>query len=272
MIRLGRELWRLQFSEASVSLHQDRTRVVEPVTNLTPTHSILCSTSTCIRRLASLSQLGVATIGEGATYLNALAVEFMCTFVLSMAMLNLFRAQDTVRSDGIGGGIADLAPETSRGEDAEPRASVNPIVVGMLLLVLQVVAAPVSGASLNPAKTLGTAVWAVTTRGGAGSVWIEQWIYWLGPLLGALAAALCSFSAESQRGWHNKPGAGQGGPSAARAFTALRESKFGGGDESADSGHDQEDDGGGIAQTPGGVHHRDMGVLSNGLFGKSRSV
>ena len=164
-------------------------------------------------RLAPLSQLGVATIGEGATHLNALVVEFMCTMILSMAMLHLFRAQDTVGSDGVGGSIADLVPETTKGEDAEPRASLNSIVIGLLLLVLQIVAAPVSGASLNPAKTFGTAVWSVATSNGVGSVWMEQWIYWLGPTLGATAAAFFASLGETEsdgmvfREW----GAGTGG-------------------------------------------------------------
>ncbi|GFO02404.1 reverse transcriptase [Plakobranchus ocellatus] len=47
--------------------------------------------------------------------------------------------------------------------------------------------ASISGASLNPARSLGPAV-AVTTYDS--SVWDDHWLYWVGPGLGALLAVL----------------------------------------------------------------------------------
>jgi aquaporin Z len=53
---------------------------------------------------------------------------------------------------------------------------------GTLVAVLVFVGAPVSGTSLNPARSLGPAL--------AGHVWTWLWIYLLAPMLGALLAAL----------------------------------------------------------------------------------
>lgn len=39
-----------------------------------------------------------------------------------------------------------------------------------------------TGASMNPARTLGTAF--------ATNIWSAHWVYWAGPILGGIAAAL----------------------------------------------------------------------------------
>jgi aquaporin Z len=49
--------------------------------------------------------------------------------------------------------------------------------------------APISGTSTNPARSFGPAI--------ISGVWQGWWIYWVGPLLGTLAAILaCSFLAQ----------------------------------------------------------------------------
>jgi aquaporin Z len=55
------------------------------------------------------------------------------------------------------------------------------VFVGLTIVVFVFFVAPVSGTSLNPARTLGPAV--------VGSHYLALWLYLLGPPLGALAAA-----------------------------------------------------------------------------------
>ena len=61
----------------------------------------------------------------------------------------------------------------------------TPFVIPFLYAVMVPLEAPISGTSTNPARTLGPAL--ISGR------WDGWWIYWLGPMLGALMAILvCS--------------------------------------------------------------------------------
>ena len=61
----------------------------------------------------------------------------------------------------------------------------TPFVIPFLYAVMVPLEAPISGTSTNPARTLGPAL--ISGR------WDGWWIYWLGPMLGALIAILvCS--------------------------------------------------------------------------------
>ena len=55
------------------------------------------------------------------------------------------------------------------------------LFAGALVMTYIVVEAPISGMSLNPARTLGSAV--------AAGAWPDLWVYFTAPPLGMLAAA-----------------------------------------------------------------------------------
>ena len=57
-----------------------------------------------------------------------------------------------------------------------------PMAIGLAVLVDNLVGIPLTGASMNPARSFGPAV--------VANVWSDHWIYWLGPLIGAGVAAL----------------------------------------------------------------------------------
>ncbi len=66
----------------------------------------------------------------------------------------------------------------------DPRGMANlaPIAIGLAVLVDHLVGLPLTGASMNPARSFGPAL--------VADAWSDHWVYWLGPLSGGGLAAL----------------------------------------------------------------------------------
>ena len=94
---------------------------------------------------------------EGVSAFRALAVEAMITFVLVFVIM-------AVATD-----------------DRVPSAAIAPIAVGFALAIGVFIAGPVTGGAVNPARALGPML-------VAGKL-TSFWLYVLGPILGAVAAA-----------------------------------------------------------------------------------
>jgi len=69
--------------------------------------------------------------------------------------------------------------------DKRTRVSYAPVAIGLALTTLLVVTIPITNGSLNPARSLASAVFA-----GDGELWKQQWVFWVAPLLGAAIAGL----------------------------------------------------------------------------------
>jgi len=76
--------------------------------------------------------------------------------------------------------VGKVAPLAGGGEYGPGK--LTPFAVGMTILVLHTVGIPLTGASMNPARSFGPAVIA--------GCWENHWVYWLGPLFGSTAAAI----------------------------------------------------------------------------------
>jgi MIP family channel proteins len=131
--------------------------------------------------LATLDEIGhmgatLPSIPPG----GAFAVEWLLSFVL------MFVIMAVATDERVSGGFA-------------------PIAVGLTVGFCAMMGGPLTGASMNPARSLGPAV--------VGRVWQAHWIYWLAPVSGMLVAArLYEFlrGAEAPSQAHAEPLGAQG--------------------------------------------------------------
>ena len=66
--------------------------------------------------------------------------------------------------------------------DPKGPSHLAPLAIGGAVLVIHLVAVPLTGASVNPARTIGPAL--------AAGQWADHWVYWAGPLLGGALAGI----------------------------------------------------------------------------------
>ena len=103
---------------------------------------------------AMTNGLGGHVLGPRVTPEAAIVVEAVVTFALVLAFL----------------ATANVARATA------------PMVLGAVVALGHLFAMPLTGASMNPARSFGPAL--------VAGAWTAQWVYWIGPLLGAGLAAL----------------------------------------------------------------------------------
>jgi glycerol uptake facilitator-like aquaporin len=66
--------------------------------------------------------------------------------------------------------------------DKRGPATIAGLAIGVTIMMDIFAGGPISGAAMNPARTLGPAL--------VQNVWNAGWIYWVGPIVGAVIAAL----------------------------------------------------------------------------------
>jgi MIP family channel proteins len=66
--------------------------------------------------------------------------------------------------------------------DERAQGSLAAVAIGSTVALEAMFAGPISGASMNPARSLGPAL--------VGTHWADHWIYWVGPIVGAVLGAL----------------------------------------------------------------------------------
>ena len=106
---------------------------------------------------AANTNLGAHALGPDVSISMALLMEIIVTFALVFVIF-----ATAVDPSGMG----NLAP----------------LAIGLTVLVDHLVAVPITGASMNPARSFGPAL--------VAGAWSDQWIYWVAPLLGGAGAGL----------------------------------------------------------------------------------
>jgi aquaporin Z len=102
------------------------------------------------------SMLGVPVIASSVSLGQAIGIELVLTFFLVSAVFGTVVSPDAPRVGGFG--------------------------IGLVLLFDILVGGPLTGAAMNPARAFGPAV--------VAGAWVGQLVYWIGPIAGALLAAI----------------------------------------------------------------------------------
>lgn len=113
-------------------------------------------------------------------------MEFTLTFILVYVIFSV--AFDTVDSNkvevkqmgGGGGKTVQAKALTIYTASGSSKAGFAPLSIGFTLGLLSLVGGSVSGGAYNPARAFGPAL--------VSGVWQDQWVYWIGDLLGGAAA------------------------------------------------------------------------------------
>jgi MIP family channel proteins len=106
---------------------------------------------------------------------------FVIEWLLSFALMFVIMAVAT--DDRVAGGFAAIA-------------------VGLTVGFCAIMGGPITGASMNPARSLGPAV--------VGGLWGEHWLYWLAPITGMMAAGRTyDFLRQADRGTLHNPTSGR---------------------------------------------------------------
>lgn len=102
------------------------------------------------------AKLGTPLLANGVGFAAGVAIEAVLTFFLVTAIF---------------------------GTAVDPRGpkSVAGFGIGLVLIADILAGGPLTGASMNPARTFGPAL--------AGGIWDNHLVYWIGPVIGALVAA-----------------------------------------------------------------------------------
>jgi MIP family channel proteins len=78
-------------------------------------------------------------------------------------------------------------------DTAKSNMTLVPLAIGMAVMVCHLLAVPITGTSINPTRSFAAAVAATHVTGNAcNNVWKDHWIFWFGPILGAITG-LCIF-------------------------------------------------------------------------------
>ncbi len=127
----------------------------------------------CFQVTGAVAGVALALILLGSEVIGAARVNYVATLPGDFGTLVAFVAEAAISF-----GLMSLVLFASNDAKLAPFTG---LLVGALVAIYIAVEAPISGMSMNPARSLGPAV--------VGNVWAALWVYFVAPPLGMLAAA-----------------------------------------------------------------------------------
>ncbi len=113
--------------------------------------------------VALLTILGIDDIGVHAVNSTVLDRSFQALILEAVLTFALVFTVFAVATDRRGPGV------------------IAPLAIGLVIAADHIVAIPLTGTSMNPARSFGPAL--------VGGEWADHWIYWLGPIIGGSLGA-----------------------------------------------------------------------------------
>jgi len=104
--------------------------------------------------------LGANTVASGFSVASALFLEIVATGVLMLTVMATVDVSNTSTKE------------------------IGVLPIGLAVFVCNLIAIPLTGCGINPARSFGPGLIAYLTRSGCESVLDDHWIYWLGPFVG----------------------------------------------------------------------------------------
>ncbi|KAF0910739.1 hypothetical protein E2562_004725 [Oryza meyeriana var. granulata] len=108
---------------------------------------------------------GANTVSDGYSVGGALGAEIVGTFILVYTVFSATDPKRTARDSFI--------------------PVLVPLPIGFAVFVVHLATIPITGTGINPARSLGAAV-----LYNQHKAWKDHWIFWVGPVIGAFAAAV----------------------------------------------------------------------------------
>jgi aquaporin TIP len=145
------------------------------------------------------TKLTVGVVYMAAQLLGAVVGAFILDMVVIDAVSDPSNLGSTALNDAAlestGAGVAVEAMLTfvlvftvfATAVDKRGLGHVAPVAIGLAVLIDHFIGVPLTGASMNPARSFGPAL--------VSDTWDDQWVYWVGPLIGAGVAALVYYTA-----------------------------------------------------------------------------
>jgi len=122
-------------------------------------YGILAGTQTFPTGIANLGQNGYGSASPGGyTLVSALIAEVVFTFIFVLV---------------VHGSTHERVPKGFAG-----------LAIGLTLVLIHLVAIPIDGTSVNPARSLGPAVFV------GGTALSQLWLFWVAPIIGGILAAI----------------------------------------------------------------------------------